>query len=344
MNKTHIAELEKCYALAPLQYRGQSCFLAAAEKKERCMLFSADGVYIDTVWTDPGGVMTMESLPDQDGAFLSTQKFYSPNDSAEAKIVLTRPSATGWKTQVLCELPFVHRFGILRGADGTLYLAAATLKSAHAFKNDWTCPGRIWVGELPETLGRTDIPAPMTLTPLLSGLYHNHGFFKEANGRSALFGADSGVFRITAPIQRGGEWKMEQLLTVPTSDMALCDLDGDGIEEMVHYSPFHGSTCSVWKKKSDEWTQVWICKQELPFLHAIWAGRLNGHPCALVGHREGARDLLCLYYEDGTYHLSVLDHDIGPANVMVLHLPEGDTILSANREINEIASFRLLNQ
>ena len=50
------------------------------------------------------------SGPGSDDIFLATHKFYSPNDSKEAKIILAYPEDGEWKVRTLAELPFVHRF------------------------------------------------------------------------------------------------------------------------------------------------------------------------------------------------------------------------------------------
>ena len=110
--------------------------------------------------------MTVTQVPGQP-ILMATQKFYSPNDSAAAKIVYYRRMDGVWKCEVLCELPFVHRFGVLERG-GRYYLIACTLKSAHAFKNDWTCPGRIWVAPFPEDITQYNADNPLSLTQAIS--------------------------------------------------------------------------------------------------------------------------------------------------------------------------------
>ena len=88
VEKKVISNLNKCYAMSELTWKGQHCFLVAAEKKDPCYLFSEDGALLDPVWTEPGGVMTMVPVPGTEGQFLATHKFYSPNDSKNAKIVI----------------------------------------------------------------------------------------------------------------------------------------------------------------------------------------------------------------------------------------------------------------
>ena len=74
MNKKVLANLEKCYSIAPLHYKNADHILVAAEKTDRCILFDINGNEEETVWEGPGGVMTMVQVPGTDGQFLATHK------------------------------------------------------------------------------------------------------------------------------------------------------------------------------------------------------------------------------------------------------------------------------
>ena len=147
VEKKVIASLNKCYSTSELTFQGRHCFLVAAEKHDPCYLFAKDGTRLETVWTEPGGVMT--PVPGTDSQFLATHKFYSPNDSAEAKIVIAASKGNGdWEIRTLCDAPFVHRFGILK-RNGVRYLLVCCLKSGHEYKNDWRFPGACYGAVLP---------------------------------------------------------------------------------------------------------------------------------------------------------------------------------------------------
>ena len=337
IKKNIVTNLTKCYSLAELDYQGEKAYLVASEKQFPCLVISREGQILDKVWDGPGGVMTMEPL--SDGSFLATHRFYSPNDSKEAIIVWAKPGEEGWTVSTLCKLPYVHRFGVLN-RDGQRYIVAASLKSDHQFKDDWTCPGRIWVGKLPEDLNEIDEEHPLALTPLVSGLLRNHGFFKyEENGYDVcLVGTENGIWRVTPPAA-DGQWLAEQIFDQPASDMLLADFDGDGRKEMMVMAPFHGENLAVYKETDAGWEKVFEMPQPLEFLHALAPAKLAGKEVAVIGHRKGNRDLCLLSCDENGYRLDVLDHDVGPANVLCREAGDALWILSASREIDEVAMY-----
>lgn len=240
VKKDVVGQLSKCYSLTMLHYQGKDHFLCAAEKVDKCYLISLDGKIEETVWDGPGGVMTMEQVPGTDGQFLATRKFYSPNDSKEASIVIVTPRGKDdWEVRKLCDLPFVHRFDILQ-AGGKNYLIACALKSGHEYKEDWRFPGKIFVAELPEDLSGYNEDHQLKLTPIKEGLLKNHGYYRhvEADGSmSSIVSTDNGVFHVYPPKAAGEEWRVEQLIEDAASDGLLLDLNGDGKEELCTIAP-----------------------------------------------------------------------------------------------------------
>lgn len=348
VKKKVIGNLTKCYSVARIMDQGTPRLLCAAEKQDPCYLFETDGTKVDTLWEGPGGVMTLEQFVSpavEETVVLATYKFYSPNDSAGAKIMYyTRKPEGGWQENVLCDLPFVHRFGILP-KNGRNYLVACTLKSAHAFKDDWTCPGRIWVAQLPEDIRTLNADNQLVLTPLVSGLFRNHGFTKVITEEETfcVVGTHSGVYRVTPPDAEGGEWTAELLMEGEISDILYEDFDGDGERELLTFAPFHGENLAIWKKTGAGFESVWSYPEPMPFLHAICHAVVGEKRVAFLGNREGKKELLALYYDPDrkTYVYEVLDEGAGPANVLYFEENRDSRLLAANRETNEIALYEL---
>ncbi len=338
IEKEVIGSLPKCYSIAKLRYHGEECFLVAAEKKDPCYLFSADGKYLDTVWEGPGGVMTMEQVPETDGVFLATQAFYSPNDSAQAKIVLVAPEKEKWSMCTLCDVPFVHRFGILQRG-GIQYLIVCCLKSGHEYKDDWRFPGAVYGAVLPKNLSELKQGAPLQLTCLQDGMLKNHGFSKYVdNGvQTAIIACDNGVYQFFPPDGANDKWEIRKLLDEPSSDAVLIDFDGDGIPEIGSISPFHGDILRIYKKDfQGKYHVVWEYPQKLKFLHATWTGRLFGRPVWFVGNREDERISMAVSWNGNSYQTDIFDHGAGAANAMQL---DDGRLVMANRETNEIAIY-----
>lgn len=345
LTKKVIGNLEKCYSLAPLVYQGKRHMLVAAEKINQCRLYDLDGNLEEVIWDEPGGTMSMVQIPGADGQFLATHQFYSPNDSKEAKIVLASPSASGWAIRTIANLPFVHRFDII-SRNGTNYVIACTLKSGHEYKEDWTSPGKIYVAVLPEDLTEIDEAHPLEIKPIKEGMLKNHGYCKaEVDGvEKAFVASNEGVFCVTPPEDEAGDWEIEMLIDEASSDMALADFDNDGELEMLTISPFHGEKISIYKKQGGTWNKIYTYEKDAEFAHGIWGGKLGGKQGVLIGHRKGERDLLFFSCSDAkklTFEAELLDHNVGPANVLAYEHNGGQYILSANREIDEIALYQV---
>lgn len=341
MKKTVMAELEKCYSIAPLHYKGKQHILVAAEKQDRCILFDAQGNEEGTVWEGPGGVMTMVQVPGTDGQFLATHKFYSPNDSRDAKIIIATPDGNGtWEIRTLADLPFVHRFDILC-SNGENYLIACTLKSGHECKDDWSSPGKVYAAKLPKDLSGFDDAHQLQFEVVRDGMLKNHGYYRvtEDSGVSALVCSENGVFRFYPPKAQGDIWQVQQLLDIPASDATLVDLDGDGKMELVVLSPFHGEDVFIYKNTEAGYEKVYQYPEKAEFLHAIWSGKLGKKTVAVLGHRKGARRLFALLWENGRYTFKTLDDDCGPANAYGYTYEGKDVLVTTNREISQIARY-----
>ena len=336
--KKVVCKLNRAYSCAPLRYRGQDCILAASEKNDSCLLFASNGRLLDTIWTSVGGTMSIEQLPKHDGHFIAIQKFYSPTESQDAQLVYVYPEDGVWRVRLIAPLPFVHRFAILR-SNGRTFLLAATLKTRQSDENPWLEDGKLWAAELPdfESFHRN---CRLEMKPILEGLKKNHGFLKQemADGDHAFVCAENGVFRVAPPKSESSSWEIEQILKQPASDIGLVDLDSDGMDEMIIFSPFHGDVLRVYKKDIHGYTCVFE-QNHLDFLHAIWGGHFHGVPMALIGHRQNGGRLYALTYNCGSYALDIIDSGCGPSNVGVFKIDGSDTIWAMNCETNEIAMY-----
>lgn len=345
VSKKVISNLSKCYSIAPLTYEGTEHFLVAAEKVDRCLLFDMDGNQEDVVWTEPGGVMSMVQVPGSNGQFLATHKFYSPNDSKEAKIVIVTPISKGnWEVRTLVNLPHVHRFDIVN-RNGVYYLIACALKSGHEYKDDWSMPGKVYAAVLPDDLSTFNEDNQLELQVIKDNMLKNHGYYrvKDEGVNTSIISADCGVFQFIPPQNADGEWEITELLDTPSSDAVLVDLDGDGVKELAVLSPFHGDQISIYKKQSGKFEKVYEYEKPAEFTHAIYGGMLCGKPAIVVGHRKAERNLLVFTYneEANEYQVQIIDEDCGPANVFHYIKDDKDVIISANREIDEVAMYIL---
>lgn len=287
----------------------------------------------------------MVQVPGSDGQFLATHKFYSPNDSKEAKIIIATPIEKGnWEIRTLVDLPFVHRFDIVE-RNGVHYLIACALKSDHEFRDDWNHPGKVYAAVLPDDLSTFDEEHQLELTVIKDNMLKNHGYYKikEDGYDTSVISSDNGVFQFVPPENKDGEWEIRTLLETPASDAVLVDLDEDGEQELAVISPFHGDQISIYKKQNGAFEKVYDYEKPAEFSHAIYGGDLCGTKSVVIGHRKGERNLIAFTYNKETkkYQAEILDRDCGPANVFRFAKDGVDYLVSANREIDEIALYQL---
>lgn len=339
-SKKVIASMPKAYAIGMFEGEDARSFVIGVEKDGPIRRFALDGTPMETVTEGPGGVMTITQVPGRKDQLLATSEFFSPNYGSDTAGIVsyTRAADGTWSTHRICDLPYVHRFGVLVGADGQLWLIACTIKGAcRKIKNDWLTPGAVYVAKLGDSLETETVE----LTELSGCQLQNHGFWTNEDHTLALVSTAAGVFRYVPPATADGEWSVSCLIVQPTSDICVADFDGDGKDEILTLSAFHGDTLSVWHEgdTEDTYKKVWEDPEKRDFLHAIWSGTIAGEPCAVIGNRKAGRDLFRVHFADGTYQLEMIDHDRGPANCWVF--TDGDTtrIIAANRETDEVALY-----
>ena len=339
-SKKVIASMPKAYAIGMFEGEDARSFVIGVEKDGPIRRFALDGTPMETVTEGPGGVMTITQVPGRKDQLLATSEFFSPNYGGDTAGIVsyTRAADGTWSTHRICDLPYVHRFGVLVGADGQLWLIACTIKGAcRKIKNDWLTPGAVYVAKLGDSLETETVE----LTELSGCQLQNHGFWTNEDHTLALVSTAAGVFRYVPPATADGEWSVSCLIVQPTSDICVADFDGDGKDEILTLSAFHGDTLSVWHEgdTEDTYKKVWEDPEKRDFLHAIWSGTIAGEPCAVIGNRKAGRDLFRVHFADGTYQLEMIDHDCGPANCWVFTDGDATRIIAANRETDEVALY-----
>ena len=336
--KTQLCRLENCYAVSVMHWDGTPWYVAASEGRQPCYAFPAeDMTRRETLWDQPGGCMTMVQIPDGSGEFLAIQRFYSLFQWEGAQVVWIYRDASGEvRRKVLAQLPYIHRIDVLRDGE-RLYFVGCSVAQHKDTLEDWRTGGRIYVAELQPGARRLE-----GLQLLRDDLFQNHGYChqRDTEGEYGLIGCAQGVFRIRP---QGGRWSLTRIFDKPVSDMALADIDGDGVAELATIEPFHGLYFRVYRQTDQGWRQIFQHPETTEFYHVAWGGSLNGRPCFIGGCRRGKKQLFVLTGSpQGAVEIHLLDQGAGPSNVAVCHSPQGDCILSANRERGEAAVYRIL--
>ncbi|HEY5466184.1 MAG TPA: hypothetical protein VIL27_04035 [Clostridia bacterium] len=343
IEKIHLANLDQCYAINRIQFNGARHILLATEGHGPCYAFVGPGLAKRTVWEGPGGTMSMIPIPKRNGEFLAVQNFFPTFQSENATLVWVVPQVEGsYEVHPFLQLPFLHRFDLIPSGGVTCFLGA-TLCSSKAYKDDWSDPGKIWGGTLP------DNPASgMTIRPILEGMTKNHGYSRVSwQGRPVgCFTSEQGAFLVFPPEKPGEEWKTEQLLDFPVGDIAFCDLDNDGEYEIMTIEPFHGRRILIRKKILGRYEVIWEYDQPIGFGHVVWGGRIRGLPTFIAGYREEGAALFMVQAANAAgaklqLKTTVIDLGTGPSNIAVQNDPDEDLILSANRTAGEGVLYRI---
>lgn len=332
--KEHLCQLPYCYAVSAMEIEGRLKYLFATDDTGPCYSIDAETGDKDTVWKEPGGTMSIVPLAGQN-AFLASQKFLPGFAARSARIVRADFEDGQWQVSPWMELPYVHRFDLLR-RNGVCWFLGCILTTTDKPKADWSYPGQLVVAEIDE-----EFSAPKNLMVIAEGMTHNHGYLRmQREGYDEAYTAcDEGIFRVVPPETREGEWTVEKILDKAASDIALCDIDGDGEEELAAIEPFHGNQFVVYKKYGTEYKELYRYPEPMEFIHVVWGGKLGGKPVFLGGCRAINKEFFVLSWEDGKMQMQKIETDHGPSNVFVLRMPHEDRILTANRESAESAVF-----
>lgn len=334
IEKKKLLELYRCYATSTMFVEGKRKLLLATEGEGPCFMYDAKTFEETKVWDGPGGTMSIIPIPKKDGEFLAVQNFFPTFQSENAIIVWGKFKEGKWVIKELFKLPYLHRFDILE-VDGDNYFIGAVLCNSKKDKDDWSDPGKIYVGKLPK-----DLNEEIKLSVIKEGLTKNHGYcrakYKGIN--VGLVTAEEGVFRVTPPNKENSKWNVEKILDRPTSDVATVDIDNDGEEELITIEKFHGNHFRINKKYGNEYKIIYEYEKEMDFGHVVWGGKLRNTNVAIGGYRRCNKELFyvkCIDSENLKFETVTIEEGIGPSNITVINGEEEDIILSANREVGQ---------
>ncbi len=340
IEKKHLCDLARCYAVTHMEIKGESTVLVATEGEGSAYAFTGrEFGERRTLWNGPGGTMSMVPIPGTDGEFLAVQKFFKLFQWDEAVIVWVKPNDDGtFAFREILKLPYIHRFDLFQSG-GRIYFLGCTLAESKESRDDWSKAGKVYVGEL-----RPDWDTLLEVRVLHEGLYRNHGYNRSVwKGREAgLITADQGAFAVLPPHAENAEWTVEQFMDWPISDIAACDIDQDGELEYATIEPWHGEYFHVYKKDGSGWRKIFTHAEVSEFYHVVAGATLRDRPVFIGGCRRGSQHLFYVHAASKrplVLETVTIENSIGPSNVAVFHESDRDVIISANREKGEAALY-----
>ncbi len=336
--KRFLTEMNRCYSASSIVVDGETRIMLATEGEGPCKAWAGpDYTTAHTVWEGPGGTMSIVPIPGTNGEFLAVQKFFRMFQWEEAKIVHVRPLSNGaYEVTDVLQLPYIHRFDLLT-VGGRHYFIGCTLATTKESKEDWSNPGKIWVGEYMDV-------EPLQIKVLTDGLSKNHGFSRLTRGgsMSVLVTCEQGAYEVFPPETPGVDWTIKQFMDWPISDISAVDIDGDGELEFATIEPFHGSYFRVYKKIDGVFKKIFEHPEVSEFYHVVEGTTLAGKPVFVGGCRRGKQQLFYVHATNGQpleLQAEVIEEGVGPSNVYVLHEEKRDIIVVANREKAEAALY-----
>lgn len=341
--KKKLDDIVRCYCASHMTIGDDLyAFFASENPESECYSYTGDDFSKkETVWNgDRGGCMSIIPFETRKGEFLAVNEFYLKVSPSHAKLVWGKKTEDGWMIKDVFNLPYLHRFDIYH-VDGKDYVICATIARDKAFKDDWSRPGQLYVGEIPADLENENV----VLRQIGDDYYRNHGCSRGIYDGvvCGYFGSDYGVVRVTPP-HDGKDWEVTRIMEGNISEIAFVDIDGDGLEEMMTIEPFHGNCINVYRLKDGEYVKDYTYPNEIDFAHALVGTTLAGKPCFVAGIRRVNCEIFVLTYEDGQYKVTIVEEGVGPANLDVVHHNGKEYILAANHTKNEAAIYEVFGE
>lgn len=339
IEKIHLDDITRCYSVSSIEIDGKLNILFASEDPTSpCNAYSGENFQDkETIWNDRGGCMSMIPIPGKKNEFLAINEFYLKATPSLSKFVWAKRTKGGWEIKDVASIPYLHRFDIYN-VNGVNYVIAAIIARAKEHKDDWSNPGQVYVAKLP------DNPEDgLEFEKILDGCFRNHGYTQGRDEKGqvvGLFGSDSGIIKVTPPYT-GNEWQCETIMKGNISEIALSDLDGDGVEEIMTIEEFHGNRVQIYKLIDGVYSKVWSYQPEIDFAHSLVGCQLAGQSSFVVGIRRIEAELFVVQYNNDQYEATIIEKGVGPANLAVVNRDNDDLIIAANHSAAEAAVYRV---
>lgn len=337
IKKIKLDDVKRCYCASNIFMNKENHIIFASEDPNVvCEMFSGRNFEKkEIIWTKPGGCMSIIPIPNKENEFLAIEEFYLKASPSLAKLVWGRYGEQGWEIKDVLHLPYLHRFDIYH-KNGVNYFVGATIATSKKNKDDWSVPGCIYTGILPE-----DLSKGIELKILCDDLYRNHGYWHalESGEDVGYFGSDQGVFRVAPPKNKDANWSCKKVMEGHIGEIATIDIDNDGEDEIMTIEEFHGDSIRIYKKKNGTYKEVYHYDHKIDFAHSLVGAKLAGVNTFLAGVRREDAEIFYVQFIDGEFVSTIIEKGVGPANLCVVNEADRDLIVAANHTKNEAAVY-----
>lgn len=339
IKKIVLDEMYRAYSTGSTTIDGKLYLIVASEAIDgSCYAYSGkDFSEKKVVWEKAGGTMSIVEIPGSNGEFLAVQEFFPGFNGLTSKVVHVKMIDGEFVVTDFINLPYLHRFDLIE-VNGITHFIGATLCTSKTDREDWSNPGKIYVGILPK-----DLSKGMDLSIIYENLTHNHGYYQSTykDQKCGYVTSDEGVFACVAPKDASSNWEITKLIDKAVSDVALVDIDNDGKLEILSIEPFHGKDIYIYHEVDGQYKETYHMDRELEFAHAICGTTIKGQNAFVCGIRRLNKELFYLTFnkEKNDYDLTIIDEGCGPANIVVINQADQDIILASNNTIHQAAVY-----
>lgn len=334
-----IDSMDGLYAVGQAEVFGKSYYFAASENRDgRFFAINMLTGELSELKGGMGGVMSI--LPDENNSIVCIEEFYPVFDSASSKVIrILLEEANGHLSvkarNVIAEVPYTHRISIVR-EEGEQYLAFGRLCKQKKEKDDWSSAGTMEVALYSD--GATGSRSLLT-----DGIYKHHALFvkRQVDGSDwVYYGGETGAYRSRKVAH---EWRTDKITDLPTSDITLSDLDGDGKDELAIIKEFHGNRVVIFDNVGGQYQPA--ISLNLNFGHVLWSGKILEKPYLIAGSRAGDKELAMYSFErkeNGELLLAdkiIVDKGQAPTQILVNSFTDYSEIVAANGGSKQLIKY-----